>query len=33
MEAGSKSYPIVQLFIALEAEGIKFMLVGMSAAN
>lgn len=33
MEAGSKSYPIVQLFTALEAEGIKFMLVGMSAAN
>lgn len=33
MESGSKSRPIVQLFSALQAEGIKFMLVGMSAAN
>jgi hypothetical protein len=33
MEPGSKSHPIVQLFSALQAEGIRFMLVGMSAAN
>src|ERR1051326_1670091 len=33
METGSKSHPIVQLFSSLQAEGIKFMLVGMSAAN
>ena len=33
MEAGSKSHPIVQLFSTLQAEGIRFMLVGMSAAN
>jgi hypothetical protein len=33
MESGSKSHPIVQLFSALQAEGIRFMLVGMSAAN
>lgn len=33
METGSKSHPIVQLFSALQAEGIRFMLVGMSAAN
>jgi hypothetical protein len=33
METGSKSYPIVQLFKSLQAAGIRFMLVGMSAAN
>jgi hypothetical protein len=33
MATGSKSYPIVQLFAALQAEGIKFMIAGMSAAN
>ena len=33
MATGSKSYPIVQLFAALQAEGIKFMVAGMSAAN
>jgi hypothetical protein len=33
MESGSKSHPIVQVFSALQAEGIRFMLVGMSAAN
>ena len=33
METGSKSHPIVQLFSGLQAEGIRFMLVGMSAAN
>ena len=33
METGSKSHPIVQLFSSLQAGGIKFMLVGMSAAN
>jgi hypothetical protein len=33
MATGSKSSPLVQLFAALKAERIKFMLVGMSAAN
>ena len=33
MATGKKSYSIVRLLAALEAEGIKFMLVGMSAAN
>src|ERR1039458_10663200 len=33
MATGSKSSPLVQLFGALQAERIKFMLVGMSAAN
>src|SRR5262249_10361289 len=33
METGSKSQPIVQLFRALQTEEIRFMLVGMSAAN
>lgn len=33
MEAGSNSYPMVQLFTALEADGIKFILAGMSAAT
>ena len=29
----AKSPPLVQLLAALETEGIKFMLAGMSAAN
>ena len=33
MATGPKSYPIVQLFAALQAEGIEFMVAGMSAAN
>ena len=33
MATGSKSSPLVQLFGALQVERIKFMLVGMSAAN
>jgi hypothetical protein len=33
MATGSKSSPLVQLFGALQAERVKFMLVGMSAAN
>jgi hypothetical protein len=33
MGTGSKSSPIVQLFTALQAEGIRFMVAGMSAAN
>lgn len=33
MATGPKSHPIVQLFAALKAERIRFMLVGMSAAN
>lgn len=33
METGAESHPIVQLLSALEAEGIRYMLVGMSAAN
>ena len=33
MGISPKTSPLVQLFTALEAEGIKFMLVGMSAAN
>jgi hypothetical protein len=33
MATGSKSSPLVQLFATLKAERIKFMLVGMSAAN
>jgi len=33
MATGPKSYPIVQLFTAFQAEGIKFMVAGMSAAN
>ncbi|HEY5233080.1 MAG TPA: hypothetical protein VIK35_06075 [Verrucomicrobiae bacterium] len=33
MATGPKSSPLVQLFAALKAERIKFMLVGMSAAN
>jgi hypothetical protein len=33
MATGSKSSPIVQLFAALQAEGIRFMVAGMSAAN
>jgi hypothetical protein len=33
MATGPKSSPLVQLFAALQAERIKFMLVGMSAAN
>lgn len=33
MATGSKSQPIVQLFAALQTEGIKFMVAGMSAAN
>ena len=33
MATGAKPRPLVQLFAALQAEGIKFMLVGMSAAN
>jgi hypothetical protein len=33
MGSGSKSRPIVQLLTALQAEGIRFMLAGMSAAN
>jgi hypothetical protein len=33
MATGPKSSPLVQLFATLKAERIKFMLVGMSAAN
>jgi hypothetical protein len=33
MAINPKSPPLVQLFGALQAERIKFMLVGMSAAN
>jgi hypothetical protein len=33
MATDPKSSPLVQLFAALKAERIKFMLVGMSAAN
>jgi len=33
MAIGPKSPPLVQLFAALQTERIKFMLVGMSAAN
>lgn len=33
MATGSKLPPLVQLFAALKAERISFMLVGMSAAN
>jgi hypothetical protein len=33
MGSGSKSRPIVQMLTALKAEGIRFMLAGMSAAN
>jgi hypothetical protein len=33
MATGPKSPPIVQLFAALQAEGIRFLLAGMSAAN
>jgi hypothetical protein len=33
MATGQKSSPLVQLFATLKAERIKFMLVGMSAAN
>lgn len=33
MGISPKTSPLVQLFAALKAEGIKFMVVGMSAAN
>ena len=33
MGSSTKSRPIVRLFAALKAEDIRFMLVGMSAAN
>jgi len=33
MATDSKSPAVVQLFTALEVEGIRFLLVGMSAAN
>jgi hypothetical protein len=33
MAIGPKPQPLVQLLAALEAEGIRFMLAGMSAAN
>jgi hypothetical protein len=33
MGTGSKSSPIVQLLAALQAEGIRFIVAGMSAAN
>lgn len=33
MAINPKSPPIVQLFAALQAEGIEFMVAGMSAAN
>jgi hypothetical protein len=33
MAIDPKSSPIVQLFAALQAEGIEFMVAGMSAAN
>jgi hypothetical protein len=33
METGAESRPVVQLLSTLEAEGIRYMLVGMSAAN
>jgi hypothetical protein len=33
METGAESRPLVQLLSALKAEGIPYMLVGMSAAN
>ena len=33
MAIGEKPYPLVRLFAALQAENIKFMLAGMSAAN
>jgi hypothetical protein len=33
MAIGAEPQPLVQLLAALEAEGIRFMLAGMSAAN
>src|SRR5690349_21752114 len=33
MAIDPKSSPVVQLFAALQAEGIRFMVAGMSAAN
>jgi hypothetical protein len=33
MAIDSEPQPIVQLFAALQAEGIKFIVAGMSAAN
>jgi hypothetical protein len=33
MAINSKSSPVVQLFTALQAEGLSFMVAGMSAAN